>query len=72
MFSKINLGERTMTTELLPCPFCGGEAYLSGFQHSDGAVVCKKCGAAMFDTDAQTAIIEWNKRVNTNDKQHTV
>jgi Lar family restriction alleviation protein len=48
---------------ILPCPFCGGNAHLLGDPHTDHLVVCERCGAQMFDTDATLAIESWNKRI---------
>ena len=51
-----------MSSELKPCPFCGGEAYLSE-QYGTCFVRCKECGAmgGAFDNagDAKSA---WNNR----------
>ena len=50
-------------TELLPCPFCGGEAELTGFDAPEFWVWCPNCKAS---TDAHTckggAIEAWNTR----------
>ena len=48
--------------ELLPCPFCGGEAdFLSG-----GTIKCKKCGGAFLVTNPLISRYEvakvWNTR----------
>ena len=48
--------------ELLPCPFCGGEAEY-GFTMAGEEVYCKKCGAAMpRTTTKQATITAWNTR----------
>ena len=65
-------------TKLLPCPFCGGEAYFRTPQHIKGTafdcmmVECKHCGASPyavevyeFDTEEikKSAIAKfWNRR----------
>ena len=50
-------------TILLPCPFCGGEAELTGFDAPEFWVWCPNCKAS---TDAHTckggAIEAWNTR----------
>ena len=53
--------------ELLPCPFCGGEADI--LQHKDGIddwiVFCKKCGCQTdFMFTESEAISHWNSRVD--------
>ena len=54
-------------TELLPCPFCGGEAEY-GFTMAGEEVYCKKCGAAMpRTTTKQATIAAWNTRHVSDD-----
>jgi Lar family restriction alleviation protein len=67
--------------KLLPCPFCGGEAY-SRFVQSKSAfgyasIECRKCGAVPYvhqvyngldNEDAVKGVSEaWNRRVGDND-----
>lgn len=58
-------------TELLPCPFCDGEARSfktdihPGYQTS--SVKCRTCGAATARSDLG-AIANWNTRANSRDK----
>lgn len=46
--------------ELLPCPFCGGEAHF--FDLGVDFVVCDSCDAAMFGETMDDAINKWNHR----------
>lgn len=52
-------------SELLPCPFCGGEAELTGFDAPEFWVWCPNCKAS---ADAHTskggAIEAWNTRAD--------
>lgn len=60
-----------MTTELKPCPFCGGEAihhaqktYSVGFteEWSEPAVKCSMCHVKIARLDANEVITAWNTR----------
>ena len=53
-------------TELLPCPFCGGDAFTGETLTSLYVVLCRGCGAetGAWDTEAE-AIAAWNQRVDT-------
>lgn len=50
--------------ELLPCPFCGGQASYTPTCHID-VVQCRVCGAQVMATMGQheAAIVAWNRRV---------
>lgn len=54
------------TTELLPCPFCGGEAEpFNPFDNADGTwcVLCSECASATgFEQTEAEAIAAWNAR----------
>ena len=55
-----------MSDDLLPCPFCGGEAYIDGTSWTtrDGKdqswVTCMKCGT--YGPSSTDAIAAWNRR----------
>lgn len=53
-----------MPSELLPCPFCGGEAALMEFQViPDPHIRCQECGAQTEDQHERgDAIAAWNRR----------
>lgn len=49
--------------ELKPCPFCGGEAELTGFDAPEFWVWCPNCKASTdAHTGKQSAIEAWNIR----------
>ena len=54
------------TTELLPCPFCGGEAEVfNPFDKTAGTwcVICRECACASgFEQTEAEAIAAWNTR----------
>ena len=60
-----------MTSELKPCPFCGGEArFARGFDYGEIGcirwVYCSKCGAMTrsdFHATESDAAKAWNRRV---------
>jgi Lar family restriction alleviation protein len=63
--------------ELLPCPFCGGEA-VTNYIRDGRRAACTKCGAAagsqfhgpLDRPDAESrAIIAWNTRALSNTDQ---
>ena len=53
-------------TDLLPCPFCGGDAELMVDEFGDtscGTVMCMSCYATSPDkSDWQDAVVAWNAR----------
>lgn len=54
----------TATEELLPCPFCGGEAHIITAV-GESWVLCDKCKATTeAHTSRQFAIAAWNRRAN--------
>lgn len=72
-----------MTSELKPCPFCGGEAFATvhgringvGINDYSGNVMCYKCQASVTsegftptpDQGIESATRKWNRRVNDAD-----
>ena len=53
-----------MNFELKPCPFCGGEAVVSGCDGGDWIVICNVCDASIGDKGTEReAIEEWNLRI---------
>ena len=51
--------------ELLPCPFCGGEAILESNKLRYGTIYsayCQKCGAEITGFSEHEAIDAWNRR----------
>ena len=70
----------TKTPELLPCPFCGGEAEIKSVEHGDGPnrmgctrIYCSDCYCGTdWETDTydfKDAIDIWNTRVYPEDGQ---
>jgi len=65
-------GRRTISVEIKPCPFCGGEAIVScvGNFIFESRVMCEDCrastdwyGAASRERSTESAIAAWNRRV---------
>lgn len=63
--------------ELKPCPFCGSEAELRGYEkeltsdENSGYwyVMCLKCGGSVYaSNDKATVIDRWNKRAEDEAK----
>lgn len=51
-------------SELKPCPFCGGKAYLA-IEDIFYTAMCEDCNAiVMADKDKELAIGNWNKRAS--------
>ncbi len=53
----------TVYKDLLPCPFCGGEAHCHGFVHTDGYLQCSRCYATVSDSDKRSCAAAWNTRI---------
>ena len=67
-----------MSEELLPCPFCGGEAhfYLNGIRCFDKPVDyirCTACEMTLINMNTKQNLTEfielWNKRYNKPDER---
>jgi Lar family restriction alleviation protein len=61
------MSEAKMTAELLPCPFCGGEAYVESYGPGkwQGGVYCSTegCSADGHNHDSEdAAVAAWNRR----------
>ena len=63
--------------ELLPCPFCGGEASLHKTEGCDYVICCTVCGGTVFDDmnwhiqsyDGEKNVIQkWNTRAPRKDE----
>lgn len=60
----------TQTVPLLPCPFCGGEAWLNDYEAKHGGLSprrrspeCRSCGVSRgYLPTANKAIAAWNRR----------
>ena len=50
------------TTELLPCPFCGGNARLTTWTPTAASISCIMCGAHFNTYTEAEAIAAWNTR----------
>lgn len=53
----------TNTSELKPCPFCGGEAEFHFVHGGDCYIKCRLCCARTSYGDKETVIDGWNRRV---------
>lgn len=60
-------------TKLKPCPFCGGEAYITNFDVFGGVryVVCKGCGGRIQMPSEAEAITAWNNRTEPDNHSPT-
>lgn len=58
-------------TDLKPCPFCGGQAYVgfvSRFPALDNGVFCSECPASIVCSENMDGVIKlWNTRVIRQD-----
>lgn len=52
--------------ELLPCPFCGGSAYIErDYDQLLDYVGCDGCSVMVYVLDMEDAIKSWNKRASS-------
>ena len=61
---------RTLSRQLLPCPFCGGDAHLAWYNNGDKQIVAEcenpRCMSAVCGSEtAEEAVARWNNRVKT-------
>lgn len=63
-----------MTTELKPCPFCGGEAYLWWNQNADQwAIECSStCDLMMCEYAQSDVVAAWNTRHTSQELQNVI
>lgn len=64
-------GLRALSNELLPCPFCGGDAHLAWYNRTEEqiAVECENLHCLGFICGSKTpeeAIARWNNRAKNN------
>ena len=62
---------RTLSRQLLPCPFCGGDAHLAWYNNGDKQIVAEcenpRCMSAVCGSEtAEEAVARWNNRVKSN------
>lgn len=54
---------RKAEPELLPCPFCGGEAHIVFTEAGEAWVTCRDCGVqTAVRTSGERATVLWNRR----------
>ena len=62
---------RALSRQLLPCPFCGGDAHLAWYNASNKQIVAEcenpRCMSAVCGSESpEEAVALWNNRVKTN------
>lgn len=62
--SEMNDTTKPSTETLLPCPFCGGEAYLRHIEPGSWICQCDVCGAGSAIVPRGRALNAWNTRPN--------
>lgn len=62
--------EETLIPDLLPCPFCGGEAIVEEYGRSVFLAKCTSCGIKLPNVNRtkEEAIKAWNTRVGENNE----
>ena len=61
-----------MNIDIEKCPFCGDDAKLIDAKtaHTNAKICCTNCSASVYATTATKAVIQWNSRFESNDKQN--
>lgn len=62
-----------MAHQLLPCPFCGGEAIVErkGSFRQSNIVTCTECGCRVESGDVFDATASWNRRAAPKTPPHS-
>ncbi len=61
------MNEKEIANEILPCPFCGGEAHidqLSSVLNHAWQVSCDRCDILFMASEEDAVIVMWNTRTN--------
>ncbi len=59
--------EMKQPDNLLPCPFCGEKAHMSGkFPHGQYYISCTVCRVSLWDDRVDKVIGHWNKRIKVS------
>ena len=64
MTNEAKRREESKLTDLLACPFCGGEAKRNDDKQNWGDIFCADCGCHMAEGSMDKAIESWNKRAH--------
>lgn len=77
MVNSKSIHNQHENSELKPCPFCGGEAYIKSYLPCDGymgestryRVGCDSCGVTVEKCTKEHAIDTWNTRTPNEKKE---